>query len=186
MINIIYNMNEKIHFKDNEILHFKNKEKKAFAKFQDTLQDAYYWVYSLTDDLEGDLKYLFGNLPDHYHVISFLDIIDVKYDSDGVIFSNPKWVNCLGQKIVYKVYAMHLPHKRIEIFATFMGASGNIPGLVKNQVDEALQSFMKDLEKSTIDFNTKFKELKTIRGKKEFGMDLTDNNYWQTTKHKGD
>lgn len=176
--------------------------KKDINKLKDlfkTLENAYYIIGSASNDYDADNEFVFGTSAsptyaseDHVHLNNG-DIIDIRLKEDKIIFRNSTWVNAFGKKIwgVVRVTRSNGTNAIIETKKGFK--KSYYPTIIYpcSYYDSFTRSYLDIVESKVLEYlleidittlKNKTKELATLKGKYEFGRDLNNQNYYQTTK----
>ena len=171
-----------------------------FKKFESLRAQILRFVYYKTNDLEADLKMAFNNLPDHFHVFSSLEIMDVIYDKDdGLGFTNDHWMDCFGTQIVcyirpytyedgkkIKKYIRRGFNKYSLIpFFKSSVCSAESESVPAKMVLDAFNQFLNGIDRYTSQLIDNYNHIKLDRYKKEFGLCIDKSNFYQTV-HKED
>lgn len=179
--------------------YLSRKTLNKFKEFESLRTQVLSFIYSKTNDLEADLKMAFDSIPDHFHVFSSMEIIDVIYDKDdGLGFTNDHWMDCFGTQIVcyvrpyvYEAGEKIKRYKRrgfnkysLVPFFKDSACQLNKESVPAKMVLDAFNQFLSNIDTYTSRLKHNFNHIKLDRYKKEFGLCIDKSNFYQTV-HKG-
>lgn len=164
-----------------------------------TLGEAYYAMGLASNDYNKDEEFIFGTptsptyaSEDHVHLNNG-DIIDIKLKEDKIIFRNSTWVNAFDEKIwgVIRIESSTGDNRIIETKKGFKkdyrptiiypcSYYSDFTRSYLDLVENAVLKYLLEIDITTL--KNKVKELAILKGKYEFGRDLENKNYYQTTK----